>query len=161
MALVAMVVMASCGSSEHEYTAQEKILVSHIWAADVNADIKAGTDAMKEETGISADGFQLKGDVAKIGDFLAEKYQFGKGENDPSQLVYCIRTGEGFFSAVTEAGLWKMSADGKTLEMAVWDDEAGDYSKEWVKCEIIELSDTKLVWKKDGDVTNSYFVPAE
>jgi len=161
MALVAMVVMASCGSAEHEYTAQEKILVSHIWKADLNADIKAGTDAMKEESGISADGFQLGGDVAKIGDFLSSKYQFGKGENDPSMLVYAVTNGEGFFSAVSEAGLWKMSADGKTLEMAVWDDEAGAYSDKWTKAEIIELTDTRLVWMKEGDATKSYFVPAE
>ena len=68
------------------------------WAADLNADLKGNGEALKEETGVGHD-MELKGDVAKIGDFLAAKWLFGRGQKDPSKLVYSISTGEGFFSA--------------------------------------------------------------
>lgn len=152
MSLVAVV---SCGSKEHQYTETELLLVDKNWAPDVNANLQSRNEAFEEGTGIKSD-VQLAGDVKTIGDFLAGKYLFGKSE-DGTELVYSITTGKGILSAVTGAGYWEMSADGKYLYLTPYDYEAHAYAETADKYEIVELTADKLVWKKDGSsVTNTF-----
>lgn len=155
-AAMSLVVAVSCGSKEHKYTETELLLVEKTWAPDVNANLQSGNEALEEATGIKS-GFQLGGDVKKIGDFFAGKYFFGKGEKDPSELVYSITTGKGILSSVTGAGKWEMSEDGKTLFLTPYDYDAGAYAETAEKYEILELTENKLVWQKEGsEVTNTF-----
>lgn len=145
----------SCGPKAHEYTEIELLLVNKNWVPDVNANIQSGNDALEDATGIKSD-IQLQGDVKKIGDFFSGKYLFGKSDKDGS-LVYSITTGKGFLSAVTGAGLWEMSEDGKTLFLTPWDYDKSEYAETADEYEIIELTEDKLVWKKAGSDLTSYF----
>ncbi len=159
MAAFVISLMASCfgGSNEAQVSEKGKMLMANTWAADLNADLKGNSDAVEDATTIKHD-IQLGGDVAKIGDFLAAKWNFGRGSKDPSKLVYSISTGEGFFSATVESGLWELSADDKTLLLRKWDDEKGDYVETPEEYTILELTAEKLSWQKKGDLSPSYFV---
>ena len=160
MAAMVISLMASCfggGSNEPQLSEKAKMLMANTWAADLNADLKGNGEALKEGTGIGHE-MELKGDVAKIGDFLAAKWNFGRGSKDPSKLVYSISTGEGFFSATVESGLWELAADDQTLLLRKWDDQKGDYVETPEEYTITELTADKLVWQKKGDLSPSYFV---
>ena len=159
MAALVISLMASCfgGSNEAQVSEKGKMLMGKTWTADLNADLKGNGEALKEETGVGHE-MELKGDVAKIGDFLAAKWLFGRGQKDPSKLVYSITTGEGFFSATVESGLWELGADDKTLLLRKWDDEKGDYVETPEEYTILELTNEKLSWQKKGDLSPSYFV---
>lgn len=155
-AAMSLLAVASCGSKEHKYTEAELLLVDKTWAPDVNANIQSGNEALEDATGIKSN-LQLGGDVKKIGDFFAGKYLFGKGESDPTQLVYSITTGQGILSSVTGAGKWEMSADGKTLYLTPYDYDAKAYAETPEKYEILELTEDTLKWKKEGSSVTSTF----
>ena len=157
VAALGLLALVSCGEKGHKFTAQELLLVNKTWAPDVNANLQSSNEALEDATGIQSD-IQLEGDVKKIGDFFAGKYLFGKGEKNPSELVYSITTGEGFLSAVTGAGKWSLSADGKTLSLIPYDYDAKAYAETPELYEIIELTEDKLVWKKEGSSVISTFV---
>lgn len=156
-AAMSLLAVASCGSDGHQYTETELLLVDKYWAPDVNTNLQSNNDALEDATGIKSD-FQLGGDVEKIGNFLAGKYLFGKGEKDPNELVYSITSGEGILSAVIGAGKWEMSEDGKTLFLTPYDYDVNAYAETPDKYEIIELTEDKLVWKKEGSEVPSVFV---
>lgn len=156
-AAMSILAVASCGSKEHKYTETELLLVDKNWAPDVNANLQSSNEAFESSTGISSD-IQLGGDVKTIGDFLSGKYFFGKDTEDPSILVYSITTGKGLLSAVTGAGRWEMSADGKTLFLTPYDYEAGAYAETPTRYEIVELTADKLVWKEEGSSLTKTFV---
>ena len=140
LAIIAIIILASCGGTpEVKLSEQAKLLMNKTWYPDTKADTKLG------------------GDVEKIGNWLSGKYLFGTAKDDPSELVYSITQGEGFLSAVTGAGHWKLEDDNKTLLLYAWDYDKKEYKTTPTKCIIEELTADKLVWKADGMPYSEHF----
>lgn len=146
----AILLLTSCGGAggakEAKILPAGEKLMAHTWKYDVNANIKKGTDDIKENSGITAD-IELKGDVGKLAEFAAESITFQRDKSDKSKLAYKQTVGEGVLSS-SVLGYWEMSEDGKTLTMREWDKKAGK-EKAPVTWTVEEVSDDKLVLVND------------
>lgn len=143
------------GKKKAELSDKGKLLTAVTWKPDLNTNIKADTDNVDSNTGIEAN-IELKGDVKKLADFAAGTLRFGQDENDPEKLSYERTYGEGLLST-SVVGYWEFNEDESMLIMKEWDSQAGK-EKEPVKYEIVELTDSKLVLKKEGATTPDTYV---
>jgi hypothetical protein len=147
----------SCGGGKKaDLSEKAKLLTSVSWKLDPNATLKGTTDKIEDTTTIKAN-IELKGDVKKIADFLAETVVFGVDTKDPSKLSYSRTVGEGLFSTQV-LGYWEMTPDESGIILKEWDDQA-QAEKAPVKYTIVELSAEKLVIQKEGDASPNIYFP--
>ena len=142
MAAMVISLMTSCfgGGSKAELNLsnEAKMLMNKTWYPDTKADT------------------QFDGDIEKIGNFFAGKYFFGTPDDDPTDLVYSYKVGEGLLSS-TYAGRWKLLDDNKTLLLYAYDYEAKKYRTDADTCTILELTAETLVWQKKGALLSEHF----
>jgi len=132
-----------------------ELICSISWKLDPNATLKGSTDSLKDATNVTAN-IELKDDVKKIADFVAETVVFGIDGKDATKLSYSRTIGEGFFS-ISVLGFWNFNEDETAIVMREWDSQEGK-EKEPVTYKIVELTKEKLVLLKDGDASpNIYF----
>ncbi len=152
-----LLLAVSCGGGkEAKLSDKGKLLTSITWKLDPNATLQGGTDNLKDTTGISAN-IELKGDVKKFADFLAETVVFAVDSKDASKLSYSRTIGEGLLSS-SVLGYWEMSPDETAIIMKEWDEKAGA-EKAPVKYTIVELTSEKLVLQKEGDASPNIYFP--
>ena len=160
ISLITILIFAvSCGGEKKEevkLSEKGELLTSISWKLDANATLKGTTDVVEDTTGIEAN-IELKGDVKKFADFLAETVVFGVDQNDPSKLSYSMTIGEGLFST-SVLGFWSFNADETAVILREWDDAAGKEKKP-VTYTIVELSKEKLVLQKEGDASPNIYFP--
>ncbi len=153
--IISIFFMACNGGNKVKVSKIGEKLMSHAWKLQPNESIKANTDSLKDSTNITAD-IQLKGDVKKIADFMAETLQFARDKKNPQKLAYSSKIGKGMLSIKT-LGYWNLSDDNKTLTLRKWDSNKKQEMTP-VDYKIVELSDTKLVLKnKQTGAVKIYF----
>jgi hypothetical protein len=157
MVIAAFFMVIACGGGEKaKLTEKGQLLSSIAWKLDPNATLKGTTDSIKDTTGITAN-IELKDDVKKIADFIAETVQFGIDSKDPSKLSYSRTYGEGFLST-SIVGYWSFNEDESAVILREWDNAAGK-EKDPVTYKIVELSREKLVLQKEGDLAPNIYFP--
>jgi hypothetical protein len=156
LAALAFLTISCGGGKKAELTEKGKLLTSITWKLDPNATLQGTTDKVEDTTGIKAN-IELKGDVKKFADFLAETVVFGVDTKDASKLSYSRTIGEGLLSS-SVLGFWEMTTDETAIIMKEWDDQAGK-EKAPVKYTIVELSADKLVLQKEGESSPNIYFP--
>ncbi len=155
--ICAVLILTSCGGGKKvELSEKGKLLTSISWKLDPNATLKGTTDKVEDSTSIKAN-IELKGDVAKIANFIAETVVFGTDKKDASKLSYSRTIGEGFLSS-SVLGFWNFNADETAVILREWDDQTGK-EKTPVTYTIVELSQEKLVLQKEGDASPNIYFP--
>ena len=88
-------------------------------------------------------------------EFSAEKWNFSYDSQDNNKFVYRIFSGEGFFSATIENGVWELSAEGKILGLQKWNDVINAYDSQ-KRYSIQELNEGTCILKNES--TNSQLI---
>lgn len=160
IAMTAMVLTFSClgGIKKKEVKLSKKgeLLTSIAWKLDANATLKGTTDVIEDSTSLIAN-IELKKDVKKIADFLAETVVFAIDAEDKSKLVYSRTIGEGLFST-SSTGYWKFNEDETEIIMWAWNEQTGKRNPP-VTYKIIELSEEKFAMQKTGDASPNIYFP--
>ena len=126
-----------------------KLLSSVTWKYDSNASIR-GDENINEDS----EGFVLKDDVKKIGDFFTGTLRFGEDKTDPEKLSYERKYGKGFFS-VSVQGWWEFNDNETAIIMKEWD----DINKKELPSEtkqIIKLTKDRLILKDKQGIEHFY-----
>lgn len=143
--LISVFFIACNGGNKVKISKTGEKLMSHAWKLQPNETLDAASDSLKNATNVTAD-VQLKGDVKKIADFIAETLVFDRDKKDASKLAYSSTIGKGFLSSKV-VGYWELSDD-DILTLKQWDDSKGEEMAP-VKYKIVEINDKKLVLQNE------------
>jgi len=135
--------ISGCGNSDDGVKVSKtgELLMEYSWKLQPNESLDASSDSLKDNTNIDAD-IELKGDVKKIADFIAETLVFDR-DKDKTKLAYSSTLGKGFLSIKT-VGFWELADDDVTLTLKEWDDTEGK-ALDGVEYTIVEISKERLV----------------
>lgn len=142
ISVVILLFFASCNETDKkgELSKKGELLSSVTWKYDSNASIR-GDENITEDS----EGFVLKDDVKKIGDFFTGTLKFGKDINDPNKLSYERKYGKGIFS-ISVTGWWEFNDDETAIIMIEWDDVNKKELPPETK-QIIKLTKERLILK--------------
>ncbi len=92
---VLLLIITTCNdvNNNKELSKKGELLSSVTWKYDSNASLR-GDENINEDS----EGFVLKDDIKKIGDFFTGTLRFGEDKTNPGKLSYERKYGKGIFS---------------------------------------------------------------
>ena len=148
---LSILIIFSCNEASKKGGLSKKgeLLSSVTWKYDSNASIR-GEENINEDS----EGFVLKDDVKKIGDFFTGTLRFSEDSSNPGKLSYERKYGKGIFS-VSVLGWWEFNENETAIVMTEWDDinkkELAPETKQ-----IIKLTKDRLILKDKQGIEHFY-----
>lgn len=149
--------VTACGDSKPTLSAKTAMMMGgpegkgKYWYYDGDATARAREEAIKENTGITAE-IKLEGDVGAMANMVAEKHLVFYLSKDGTKMMWQRTSGEGLLES-QKRGYWKWQDEGETT--LVLQDNVEPNAETDTVWKMIEVTEDGLVMQKQDDTTFS------